>query len=64
MLFTVANLGRHLKVDPEESLRAANRKFEARFRRMEAALQTAGESWSDLDAEALEARWQAAKRDD
>ncbi len=63
VLFTVANLARHLQLDPEEALRGANRKFETRFRRMEAGLQNAGERWSDLDAEAREARWQAAKTD-
>src|SRR5262245_9931129 len=34
-LFTLVNLGRHLHVDAEEALRAANRKFETRFRQME-----------------------------
>ena len=35
VLFTCANLARHLDVDPETALRASNRKFEARFRHLE-----------------------------
>ncbi len=37
LLFTVANLGRHLKVDPESALRATNEKFRRRFAAMESA---------------------------
>lgn len=35
VLFTCANLARHLDVDPEAALRASNRKFESRFRQLE-----------------------------
>jgi ATP diphosphatase len=62
LLFAVVNLARHLKVDPEHALRAANLKFESRFRRMETEARATGTRLSDLDLEALEARWQAAKR--
>jgi len=61
LLFTGVNLARQLKVDSEAALRAANAKFEARFSRMEDAVQAEGGRLEDLDAAALEARWAAAK---
>src|SRR5690606_25924257 len=61
LLFTVANLARHLEVDAEEALARANRKFERRFRRMEEAARTAGVRLAELSPEALEAYWEAAK---
>jgi MazG family protein len=62
LLFAVVNLARHLGVDAEQALTAANRKFERRFRRMEQDVRSAGEDFAALDIEALEDRWQAAKR--
>lgn len=59
VLFTVVNLARHLELDAETVLRAANRKFEARFRQMEAA---AGNSLSELDPAALDGLWVKAKK--
>jgi MazG family protein len=61
LLFAVANLSRHLKIDPEEALSAANRKFERRFRQIEYAAGKDGTSLPALDLEALEAHWQTAK---
>lgn len=62
LLFAVVNLARHLKVNPETALTAANRKFERRFRAMEAAAQKENLRLSSLDIDALEARWQSAKQ--
>lgn len=58
LLFSLANLARHLGIDPEHALSRANGKFERRFRDMEHAL--AGKL-SELDLDALESAWQAAK---
>jgi len=62
LLFTVANLARKLKLDPEQSLRAANAKFERRFRFIEAELRAQGKVIEDCDLEALDALWGEAKR--
>lgn len=62
LLFTVANLARHLGCDPEHALARANAKFERRFRAMEASVAAAGESMQAMSADAIEAAWQAAKR--
>ena len=62
LLFAVVNLARHLKIDPEEALQAANRKFEQRFRSMEKDIAASGQPLADLDIEALESRWQATKK--
>ena len=65
LLFTVANLARRYRIDPEHALSRANRKFERRFRHMERAADATDEKHEKLeklDIEMLEARWQAAKR--
>lgn len=61
LLFAVANLARHLKIDPEEALAAANHKFERRFRGMEQELRRTGTDLSTLDIDTLEVHWQTAK---
>ena len=64
LLFAVVNLARHLRIDPENALAAANRKFERRFRQMESAAGADKVKLESLDLEALEKRWQAAKKSD
>ena len=61
VLFAVANLARHCKVDPEAALRATNDKFERRFRHIERRLAEAGRTPADASLEEMEALWQEAK---
>jgi ATP diphosphatase len=62
LLFAAANLARKLDVDAEAALRAANGKFERRFRGMEALARERGQVFADLDLAAQEQLWQAVKR--
>jgi ATP diphosphatase len=62
LLFTVANLARHLQVDPENALRAANGKFERRFRLMERRAAELGRDLRELSAEEWNELWEASKR--
>lgn len=61
LLFSVANLARHLGIDPEYSLRKGNMKFERRFNAMAAVLETRGTGLADSDLDAMEAAWAAVK---
>ncbi|MDX1482286.1 MAG: nucleoside triphosphate pyrophosphohydrolase [Woeseiaceae bacterium] len=61
LLFTIANLGRHLDIDAESALAGANRKFERRFRGVEAAAAADGVALNDLGLDDLEHRWRAQK---
>jgi ATP diphosphatase len=62
LLFAAANLARKLDVDAEAALRAANGKFERRFRAMESLALERGEVFADLDIAAQERLWQTVKR--
>jgi MazG family protein len=61
LLFAVANLARHLKVDPESALRTANAKFIRRFKIIEETLAAQGKPLSEASLDEMEAIWQAAK---
>lgn len=61
LLFAVVNLARHMKVDAEQALRAANTKFETRFRRMESKSVSQDTDFKSLSLEEMEALWQQAK---
>jgi ATP diphosphatase len=62
LLFAAANLARKLDIDAEAALRAANAKFERRFRSMESLAAQRGQVFSELDLAAQEGLWQAVKR--
>lgn len=62
ILFALVNIARHCKIEPETALRGANRRFEARFRWIEIALQEQGRKAQDVKLEELDELWEAAKR--
>jgi len=62
VLFAVANLARHLGVDPEAALRRTNAKFERRFRFIEEALDAEGIRPEHAGLERMDALWNAAKQ--
>ncbi len=62
LLFAAANLARKLDVDAEAALRAANAKFERRFRGMESLAARRGELFAELNLESQERLWQEVKR--
>jgi nucleoside triphosphate diphosphatase len=64
LLFVMANLARHLKVDPEAALRSANTKFTRRFARIEDWLAEAGKRPADSNLEEMDALWNRAKAED
>jgi MazG family protein len=61
LLFVMANVARHLGVDPEASLRDANAKFVRRFRSIEAALRAEGRRPEDSTLEEMDQLWDEAK---
>ncbi len=62
VLFVIANVGRHLKIDPEQALRRANRKFVSRFHVIEKLLKQAGKTPAESNLEEMERLWQIAKQ--
>lgn len=62
LLFAVSNLARHLKLDPESALRAANAKVERRFRFIEQALREAQRPIENCTLDELDALWGVAKQ--
>jgi ATP diphosphatase len=61
LLFVVANLARHLDIDPETALRATNAKFTRRFEAVEDALKTMGKTPADSDLAEMDALWDQVK---
>jgi ATP diphosphatase len=61
LLFVVANVARHLKLDPEAALRGANEKFVRRFHHIEARLAEMGRSPAQSTLTEMDALWDEAK---
>ncbi len=61
LIFAVVNIGRHVKADPEDSLRGTNTKFRRRFNHIESVLDAEGETLEAASLERMEEIWQAAK---
>ncbi len=64
LLFVMANLARHLHVDPEAALRAANAKFTRRFENIEARLSALGKTPADSNLAEMDALWESVKADE
>ncbi|MCH9807346.1 MAG: nucleoside triphosphate pyrophosphohydrolase [Alphaproteobacteria bacterium] len=61
LLFVMANVARHLKLDPEAALRGANEKFRRRFSYIEKRLADDGREPADSDLAEMDALWDEAK---
>lgn len=61
LLFVIANLARHMGIDPEAALRGANAKFTRRFRMIEVALAEQGKRPEESNLAEMDALWDAAK---
>lgn len=64
MLFVIANLARHLKIEPEAALRATNAKFVRRFEGVEAKLKERGKSPHESDLAEMDALWDEVKAEE
>lgn len=64
LLFVMANLGRHLGLDPESALRAANAKFTRRFEGVEAKLIERSKTPSQSNLAEMDALWDAVKAEE
>ncbi len=64
LLFTMANLARKLGVNPEEALKAANEKFEKRFRKMEIHFKNQGRDLKEVSLSEMDAVWEEIKKGD
>ena len=62
LLFAVVNLARHLRIEPEAALHAANAKFSRRFRSVEQQLVSDGKRPGEASLEHMDTLWNAVKR--
>ncbi|MCB1766439.1 MAG: nucleoside triphosphate pyrophosphohydrolase [Candidatus Competibacteraceae bacterium] len=64
VLFAVANLARHLKLDPEDALRGTNAKFERRFRQIEIWLAEEGRTPTEATLAEMDILWEQTKAEE
>jgi ATP diphosphatase len=64
LLFAVANLARHLHLDPEGAVRSANAKFRRRFSYIERNIERLGKTMQTATLDEMEQLWKEAKRHD
>jgi uncharacterized protein YabN with tetrapyrrole methylase and pyrophosphatase domain len=64
VLFSVVNLARKLKLNPETALAAANRKFELRFRRVEQLARDRGLEMEKMTLSEMDKLWDEAKAEE
>lgn len=64
LLFVMANLARHMKLDPEEALRTANAKFERRFKGVEARINALGKTMPQSSLEEMDEQWDMVKQEE
>jgi nucleoside triphosphate diphosphatase len=63
LLFSIVNLSRHLKLNPEELLTAASDKFTRRFQALEARIKAQGRTPSECSLQELDAAWNEVKKE-
>jgi MazG family protein len=64
LLFVMANVARHMDIDPEDALRGANHKFTRRFQRIEALLAQRGRTPDQSDLAEMDKLWDQAKAEE
>ena len=64
LMFVMANLARHMGIDPEQALRDTNEKFTRRFNSVEAKLQQDGRTPSQSNLAEMDALWDEVKREE
>jgi MazG family protein len=62
LLFVVVNVARYLGIDPDTALRRCNRKFDQRFRYVEAGIKGQGRELKDASLAEMDALWEEAKK--
>lgn len=64
LLFACVNLGRHAGIEPEVAMRGVNRRFEQRFRRVEALAREQNQSLAEMSLEEMDGLWDQAKAEE